>query len=154
MSGPGGRPYSVTLLWVIVLAFVVSYGVWDWRQDQLKATRRAEAAARQRAVRCELVTKALAAIAPRGRSDLAASKDGYEPCERAVEEGCAYEVELRFELTAADRADLSNQVGEVLENDCEEGLSFARKHGLAAFRDHQAIVDRLTEEQEPPDLDR
>jgi hypothetical protein len=83
----------------------------------------------------------------RRRFDLAQPKDGVPPCQRPDIEGCVYVVQVRHELTAAGRQDLSDEVGSrFATGDCREDMEFAKKHGLAAYLDHKTIVERTVDE--------
>jgi hypothetical protein len=58
-------------------------------------------------------------------------------------EGCAYLVEVGFELMQADRQDLAAQVSKAFDVlDCSEELRFALKHCLEAYRDALALISK------------
>lgn len=98
--------------------------------------------------RCKILARALDVVGhERQRLDLMGPKDGSAPCQRPDAEGCRYVTEVRHELATAGRLDLSEEVGKAfLPGDCDEDLAFATKHGLPAYRDHKAIVDKAIED--------
>lgn len=91
--------------------------------------------------RCKLLARALDVVGHgQHRLDLARENDGVPPCQRPDVEGCSYVVEVRQELAAASRGDLSDAVGAAfLVGECDVDMAFASKHGLSAYRDHKAI---------------
>jgi hypothetical protein len=91
---------------------------------------------------CRTLARALDVVGyQRHRPDLAQVKDGMPTCARPDLEGCAYLVEVGFELLQADRQDLAAQVSKSFDVlDCSEELRFAVKYGLETYRDARVLV--------------
>jgi hypothetical protein len=84
------------------------------------------------------VARAVSVAQGHGRHDLAQVKDGLAPCERALD--CRYLIDLDMTLIAGGREDLVGQLHKALYA-APDGLDFARKHGVAAYRDYQEQID-------------
>jgi hypothetical protein len=99
------------------------------------------------------VTEALTVVASRGRADLAKDGKNRPACERIEVEDCGYKVELFYELHAAGKPALVEALNRIGE-DCKQGLEFATKHGLPAFRDHHKVLtEALERERDSREID-
>lgn len=117
------------------------------REDEAQKAKLVE----QRAEQCRVLTRALDVVGYQSqRPDLMQDKDSVPPCRRPEVEGCAYTVEVEFELLRAERLDLAAQIYKALDlADCDTELRFALKHGLPAYRDLRAIVDKTIDKSVP-----
>jgi hypothetical protein len=121
------------MLLVLLLAAAAGNELRHWHHSAV-ARERAAAAQREaeRRATCALVARAVSVAEGQGRQDLGEVKDGLPPCLRAVD--CRYLIELDIALIAGGREDLVAQLRKALyAAPCDDGLDFARKHGLPAY---------------------
>lgn len=151
MDGRRASNWFFGFLWIAILGGLLYY--CSVESEETKRTRAAEAerariAAEQykakREKQCAEVTAALEIVAARGRADLVKDGERTPACRRIEIEDCGYKVELLYELTAAGRTALVQELSKIGE-DCTQGFEFATKHGLAAFRDHHKILTEALE---------
>jgi hypothetical protein len=152
--------------WLFALLFAAAFAAYiPYCRSQVEEAERKRAIAAEKSriaaeqyrakrdQQCATVNEALAVVAGRGRTDLAQGGKNLPACQRIESEGCGYKVELLYELRSAARTDFVQALSKIGE-DCERGLEFAIKHGLAAFRDHHKIlVEALEEEHDGRELD-
>jgi len=109
----------------------------DSKQAQMERERKAAISAKLDQD-CSVMTKAIATMRQRARSDLVAADTS---CWTIDTENCRIKVEMFLELNSANDPALANQVMTV-GKDCSDEMQFENKYGLPVFREHRKLLEQ------------